>query len=136
MLKRGVLVVAAAAACVLSTAAAQPAPKKITFLTNYVFLGRHSPFFVGIDEGFYREAGFDLTVSPATGSAFVISALEGGQADYGIAETAPIVQAIGKGARVKVKGEVKDVVDIGSIFKLPDEIGSGLVLLESSHRAN
>ena len=41
-----------------------------------------------------------------------------------------------KGARVKVKGEVKDVVDIGSIFKLPDEIGSGLVLLESSHRAN
>ena len=41
-----------------------------------------------------------------------------------------------KGARVKVKGEVKDVVDIGSIFKLPDEIGSGLVLLESSHRAD
>ena len=41
-----------------------------------------------------------------------------------------------KGARVKVKGEVKDVVDIGSIFKLPDEIGSGLVLLEDSHRAD
>ena len=41
-----------------------------------------------------------------------------------------------KGARVKVKGEVKDVVDIGSIFKLPEEVGSGLVLLESSHRAN
>jgi hypothetical protein len=41
-----------------------------------------------------------------------------------------------KGARVKVKGEVKDVVDIGSIFKLPEEVGSGLVLLEDSHRAD
>ena len=40
-----------------------------------------------------------------------------------------------KGARVEVKGEVKDVVDIGSIFKLPDEVGSGLVLVEDSHRA-
>lgn len=40
-----------------------------------------------------------------------------------------------KGARVEVKGEVKDVVDIGSLFKLPDEVGSGLVLIEDSHRA-
>lgn len=40
-----------------------------------------------------------------------------------------------KGARVEVKGEVKDVVDIGSIFKLPDEVGSGLVMVEDSHRA-
>ena len=40
-----------------------------------------------------------------------------------------------KGARVEVKGEVKDVVDIGSIFRLPDQIGSGLVLVEDSHRA-
>ncbi len=40
-----------------------------------------------------------------------------------------------RGARVQVKGEVKDVVDIGSIFRLPDQIGSGLVLVEESHRA-
>ena len=40
-----------------------------------------------------------------------------------------------KGARVEVKGEVKDVVDISTIFKLPDEIGSGLVMIEDSHRA-
>jgi hypothetical protein len=40
-----------------------------------------------------------------------------------------------RGARVEVKGEVKDVVDIGSIFKLPEQVGSGLVLVEDSHRA-
>ena len=29
-----------------------------------------------------------------------------------------------------------DVVDVGTIFKLPDEVGSGLVMVEDSHRAN
>jgi NitT/TauT family transport system substrate-binding protein len=76
-------------------------PKKIVFLTNYVFLGRHAPFFVGLEKGFYREAGFDIAISPSTGSGFVIAALEGGKADFGIAEAAPVVQSIGKGARVK-----------------------------------
>lgn len=76
-------------------------PKPIVFLTNYMFLGRHAPFFVGVEKGFYREAGFDVEISPSTGSGFVIAALEGGKADFGIAEAAPVVQAIGKGARVK-----------------------------------
>ena len=40
-----------------------------------------------------------------------------------------------EGARVGVRGEVKDVVDLGTIVPLPKEVGSGLVLLESEHRA-
>jgi NitT/TauT family transport system substrate-binding protein len=87
---------------------AQAPPKKIVFVTNYVFLGRHAPFFVGLEKGFYLEAGFDIRISPSTGSGFVISALEGGQADYGIAETAPVVQAVAKGARVKAFGVFMD----------------------------
>jgi ABC-type nitrate/sulfonate/bicarbonate transport system substrate-binding protein len=50
-----------------------------------VFHGRHSPYFVGLEKGFYREAGFDVAIAPATGSGFVITALEGGKADYGMA---------------------------------------------------
>ena len=40
-----------------------------------------------------------------------------------------------KGARVKVKGKVRDVVDVSTLFKLPEEIGSGLVMVEDEHRA-
>ncbi|MFI5022084.1 MAG: ABC transporter substrate-binding protein [Alphaproteobacteria bacterium] len=75
--------------------------KKVTFLTNYVFHGRHSPFFVGVEKGFYKEAGFDVEISPASGSGFVVTALDGGKADYGMAESASVVQAIAKGAKVK-----------------------------------
>ena len=88
--------------------AAQPAVSRVDFLTNYVILGRHAPFFVGVEKGFYREAGLDVQITPSTGSGYVIAAIEGGQADFGIAEAAPVVQAIGKGAQVRAFGVFMD----------------------------
>src|SRR5262249_5843676 len=101
------LVAGLAAACValgVSPApvhAQTPALKKVTFLTNYTFHGRHSPFFVGLEKGYYRDAGFDIDIQPATGSGFVITAVDSGKADYGMAEAASVVQAAAKGAKVK-----------------------------------
>ena len=40
-----------------------------------------------------------------------------------------------KGARVGVKGKIKDGFDLGGLIKLPAGIGTGLVMIESSHRA-
>lgn len=40
-----------------------------------------------------------------------------------------------RGARVKVTGKVRDIIDVGNVVKLPDEVGSGLVMLESRHKA-
>ncbi|HVR70356.1 MAG TPA: hypothetical protein VMT87_05870 [Vicinamibacteria bacterium] len=40
-----------------------------------------------------------------------------------------------EGARVGVRGELKDIVDLGTLVPLPPEVGSGLVLLENEHRA-
>jgi len=87
--------------------------KKVVFLTNYVFHGRHSPFFVGLEKGFYKEAGLDIHIAPSTGSGFVVSALEGGKADYGIAESTSVVQAIAKGAKVKGFGVFMDISTSG-----------------------
>ncbi len=87
--------------------------KKITFLTNYVFHGRHSPFFVGLEKGFYKDAGFDIQITPATGSGFVVSAIDGGKADYGMAEAAPVVQAVAKGAKVRGFGVFMDITTSG-----------------------
>lgn len=80
---------------------AQGSAKKITFLTNYVYNGRHAPFFVGLEKGFYKDAGFDIEIKPATGSGFVITAIDGGKADYGMADVSSVVQGIAKGAKVK-----------------------------------
>jgi len=40
-----------------------------------------------------------------------------------------------EGARVGVRGRIRDVVDLGNLIPLPPQIGSGLVLLEDEHRA-
>lgn len=87
--------------------------KKVSFLTNYVFHGRHSPFFVGVDKGFYKEAGLDVQISPSTGSGFVISALEGGKADYGMAESTSVVQNVAKGAKARGFGVFMDITTSG-----------------------
>lgn len=87
--------------------------KKITFLTNYVFNGRHAPFFVGLDKGFYKDAGFDVQIAPATGSGFVITAIDSGKADYGMADLSPIVQSVAKGAKVKAFMVYTDVTTNG-----------------------
>ena len=41
-----------------------------------------------------------------------------------------------KGARVTVTGKIRDVADLGSVLKLPDVVGSGLVMTESKHKAS
>ena len=37
-----------------------------------------------------------------------------------------------KGAAVKVKGKIRDVVDLGTIVKLPEKVGSGLVMTDAT----
>ena len=41
-----------------------------------------------------------------------------------------------KGARVKVTGKIRDVVDLGGVIPLPPEVSSGLVMTESKHKAS
>src|SRR3954451_19488009 len=84
---------------IVALAAPALAQTKVTFLTNYVFHGRHSPFFVGLDKGFYKDAGFDIQIQPATGSGFVITAIDSGKADYGMADAGSTIQGIAKGAK-------------------------------------
>jgi hypothetical protein len=40
-----------------------------------------------------------------------------------------------EGARVVVKGTIRDGYNLGSLVKLPEPVSSGLVMMESSHRA-
>jgi NitT/TauT family transport system substrate-binding protein len=87
--------------------------KNITVLANYIFHGRHSPFFVALDKGYFNDAGFNADIQPATGSGFVISAIESGKADYGLADASTAVQAIAKGAKIKGFQVFMDVVTNG-----------------------
>lgn len=100
--------------------------KDIKFLTNYVFNGRHAPFFVGVEKGFYKEAGFNVEIAPATGSGFVITAIDAGQADYGMAGFSNVIQGLSKGAKLKSLMVYTDVTTSGLIslsqFPSPESV--------------
>ena len=40
-----------------------------------------------------------------------------------------------QGAKVAVTGRVRDVVNLGEVLPLPPEVASGLVMIETEHRA-
>lgn len=117
----------AAGAVYLTVAGAAVTPsysaelEEITFLANYAFHGRHSPFFVALEKGYYEEAGFDVNVQPATGSGFVISAVDSGQADFGMADASTMIQAIAKGAKVKAFQVFMDTTTSGLASLTPHE---------------
>ena len=37
----------------------------ITFSLDFITLGRHAPFYVAIDKGFYKEEGLNVNIVPA-----------------------------------------------------------------------
>ena len=108
-----VAILALLAAAAPMPLAAQSSVKKISVLTNYVFHGRHSPLFVGVEKGFYKEAGFDVEISPASGSGFVVTAVDAGKADFGLADAGVVVQNLSKGARVKAISVFMDASTAG-----------------------
>jgi hypothetical protein len=40
-----------------------------------------------------------------------------------------------EGARIGVKGTIRDAYNFGAFIKLPEPVGSGLVMIENSHKA-
>jgi hypothetical protein len=40
-----------------------------------------------------------------------------------------------EGAKIAVKGTIRDGYNLGSLVKLPEPVSSGLVMIESSHKA-
>ena len=40
-----------------------------------------------------------------------------------------------EGSKVVVKGKIRDAYDLGSFIKLPEQISSGMVMIEDSHKA-
>jgi NitT/TauT family transport system substrate-binding protein len=70
---------------------AQQTPRKIVFLTDAGPLGRHSPFFVALAKGFYKEEGLDVEILGGRGSAATIREVAAGAATFGFADAGTLI---------------------------------------------
>ncbi len=90
-------------------AAAAPQPvEKIKFLLDFVPYGKHAMYYVSLDKGFWKDAGFDVTILKGEGSATTVASYAAGAVDFAFADTPPVILGRAKGAKIKVVAMIHD----------------------------
>jgi NitT/TauT family transport system substrate-binding protein len=95
----------------LAAAASGPAAQtteKVVFALNWFAVGDHAAYWVALDRGYYKQRSLDVELQNSKGSGDSIAKVDTGRADVGLADSAVVIAAAGRGARVKVVGMVFD----------------------------
>jgi NitT/TauT family transport system substrate-binding protein len=82
--------------------------EKVVCALNWFAVGDHAAYWVALDKGYYKQRGLDVELQNSKGSGDSIAKVDTGRADVGLADSAVVIAAAGRGARVKVVGMVFD----------------------------
>jgi NitT/TauT family transport system substrate-binding protein len=72
--------------------------QKVKFLTGLGVQGREAYIYVGMEKGYFKEAGFEVEVVPGNGTNQNLQLLQGGQADFAVLDITAAFMEYGKGA--------------------------------------
>ena len=114
------------AAAALAVLAALPAAAqdKMQLQLNWFHLADHSPIYLALKKGYYKEENIDLTVLRGSGSSDSAKKIDLGQADVGISDAPTVLTAISKGANLKMVAVVYDKAGNNVFFKKSANIRS------------
>ncbi len=115
---------AALAGVALLAAAPAGAQDKIQLQLNWFHLADHSPIYLALRRGYYKEEGLDLTVLRGSGSADSAKKVDLGQSDIGISDAPTVMTAISKGANLKMVAVVYDKAGNNLFFRRSANIKS------------
>jgi NitT/TauT family transport system substrate-binding protein len=93
------------------------AQDKMQLQLNWFHLADHSPIYLAMKKGYYKEEGIDLTVLRGSGSADSAKKVDLGQADVGISDAPTVLTAISKGANLKMVAVVYDKAGNNVFFR-------------------
>jgi len=108
---------ALAAAIAVLSALPATAQDKMTLQLNWFHLADHSPIYLAMKKGYYKEENIELTVLRGSGSADSAKKVDLGQADVGISDAPTVLTAISKGANLKMVAVVYDKAGNNVFFK-------------------
>jgi NitT/TauT family transport system substrate-binding protein len=106
-----------AAALALGAALPAAAQDKVTLQLNWFHLADHSPIYLALKKGYYKEENIELTVLRGSGSSDAAKKIDLGQADVGISDAPTVLTAISKGANLKMVAVVYDKAGNNVFFK-------------------
>jgi NitT/TauT family transport system substrate-binding protein len=84
-----VLVIAAGVAAASQGATLVP----IKYSTSFGTFGREAYAYVALEKGYFRDAGFDVSITPGSGTINVATLVASGQVDFGPGDTTAMVLA-------------------------------------------
>lgn len=87
-------------------AAEKGAPTPATIKLDFILGGKHAPWFVAAEKGFYAKRGLNVNIQPGTGSADTIKAVAAGLADFGYADLTTTIVARSRGSQVQAVGQL------------------------------
>jgi NitT/TauT family transport system substrate-binding protein len=93
------------------------AQEKMQLQLNWFQLADHSPIYLAIKKGYFKEENIDLTVLRGSGSADSAKKIDLGQADVGISDAPTVLTAISKGANLKMVAVVYDKAGNNVFFR-------------------
>ncbi len=76
--------------------------KNVTFSLDFIPLGRHAPWYVGVEKGFYKDEGLNVKIITSKGSSAVIQAVEAGLADIGFVDVPGVAFGRAGGSTIKM----------------------------------
>jgi NitT/TauT family transport system substrate-binding protein len=89
-------------AAALGLAMAASAQTPVTFQLNWMAGGPNAGFAAAVAEGYYKEAGLDVTIVQGNGSGNTAQLVANGRAQLAYADAVAVTQLIAKGAPMKV----------------------------------
>ena len=101
-LKKSLIVATFATALGLAAGQAAAADTAVTFQLNWMSGGPNAGFEAALAQGFYKEAGLDVTIVQGNGSANTVQLVANGRAQLAYADAVSVMQLIAKGAPMKI----------------------------------
>ena len=74
---------------------------KVTLRLNWLVYGFHMPFYLGVEKGFYRQNGIDLTIGDGQGSGRAVQVVAAGSDEFGLSDGTSIIGGAVHGAPVR-----------------------------------
>ncbi|MFC2023656.1 ABC transporter substrate-binding protein [Chloroflexota bacterium] len=112
---------------------------QVTLRLDWFYSSSHAPFFLGIEKGWYRDAGIDLTLTEGKGSGSVVQLVGNGTDTFGYATSDTVIRGVQSGIPVRnvanIMPRTTDAIMVlkSSSITSPDELrGKSIAVIAGS----
>jgi NitT/TauT family transport system substrate-binding protein len=96
-----------AVVAVATNAMAQTALEPVKLRLGWTYIGGFAPLFLGLEKGFFKEQGIDLTISEGKGTVVSAAAVANGSDDFGYFDVGSVSLQIDKGLPVRGIAQIR-----------------------------